>query len=179
MGRRGRPSGRSALRPTLSRVRDALMNSLAPRLPGSRLLELFAGTGALGRAALARGAGRVVFVERDARLAEVLRATLAKEGWADRSEVWCKDALAAVRDLGRAGERFDLILMDPPYGEGWIPRILRAIGEAKLAAPGALIVAEGHWRDAPVPEAGFVQVRARRHGETVLWFYAPDGGRTG
>lgn len=153
------------------------MNSLAPRLPGSRVLDLFAGSGGLGLGTLRRGAARVVFVERDAHLVEVIRGELAKEGWADRAQVWRKDALAAVRELGRSGERFDLILMDPPYGEGWIPRALRAIGEAGIAAPGALIAAEGHWRDRPAPVAGFAQVREARYGETVVWFYTEDGGR--
>lgn len=173
---RARPAGRPGYRPTSSRVRDALMNSLGPRLPGSRVLDLFAGTGGLGLGTLRRGAARVVFVERDQRLVEVIRGELAKEGWADRADVRRKDALSAVRELGRSGERFDLLLMDPPYGEGWIPRALRAIGEAKIAAEGALIAAEGHWRDRPPPEAGFTQVRETRYGETAVWFYVEDGG---
>ena len=176
MSRRTRPRGRQGVRPTSGRVRDALMNSLAPRLAGSRVLDLFAGTGGLGLAMLARGARSAVFVERDQRLVEVIRQDLAKEGWADRAEVWGKDALAAVRDLGRRGERFDLILMDPPYGEGWISKTLQAIRNAKIVAPDGLIVAEGHWRDQVPAEAGFVQVREARYGETVLWSYTEDGG---
>lgn len=178
MARSARPRGRPGVRPTSARVRAALMNSLAPRLAGSRVLDLFAGTGALGLAALERGAARAVFVERDPRLAEVIRAELAGRGWADRAEVWRKDALAAVRELGERGARFDLILMDPPYGEGWIPRVLQAVREGALAAPGALIVAEGHWRDAPGRPAGYTLVREARHGETAVWFYAEDGGES-
>lgn len=167
------------MRPTSGRVRDALFNSLAAHLPDSRVLDLFAGTGNLGLGALARGARRVVFVERDARLVEVIRAELAKEGWAERAEVWPADAIAAVRELGTRGEVFELIVMDPPYGEGWIPRALRAAREARILAPDGLVVAEGHWRDRPSAEPGFVQVREARHGETALWFYAEDrGGRS-
>lgn len=176
MSRQARPRGRQGVRPTSGRVRDAMMNSLAPHLAGRRVLDLFAGTGGLGLAILARGASSVVFVERDARLVEVIRQDLAKEGWADRAEVWRKDALAALRELGGRGETFDLIVMDPPYGEGWIPKTLRAIGLAKIVAPGGLIVAEGHWRDRPPPDARFTQVREARYGETVLWFYIEDGG---
>ncbi|HET6948107.1 MAG TPA: RsmD family RNA methyltransferase [bacterium] len=176
MSRRAWPRGRRGVRPTSGRVRDAMMNSLAPHLAGSRVLDLFAGTGGLGLGMLARGARSVVFVERDQHLVEVIRRDLAKEGWADRAEVWRKDALAAVRELGRRGERFDLILMDPPYGEGWIPKTLRAIRDAKIVALDGLIVAEGHWRDQAPLEAGFVQVREARYGETVLWSYTEDGG---
>lgn len=176
MGRRVRSRGRPRVRPTSGRVRDALLNSLAPRLPDSRALDLFAGTGGLGLGLLARGARRVVFVERDAGMVEVIRATLAKEGWAERAEVWRKEALAAVRELGRRGEVFDLIVLDPPYGEGWIPRALRAVGQAQILAPGGLVVAEGHWRDRPPPEPGFTPLREARHGETVLWYYAEDRG---
>jgi 16S rRNA (guanine966-N2)-methyltransferase len=164
------------MRPTQSRVRDALFNSLGPRVEGTRVLDLFAGSGALGQAALARGAAEVVFVERDARLIEGIRGVLAKEGWADRAEVWRRDTVAAVRELGKRRRVFDLILMDPPYGEGWIPRTLRAIRAAGVQAPGGLIVAEGHWRDRPEAEPGFVRRGEARYGETALWFYEAESG---
>jgi len=163
------------VRPTSGRVRDALFNSLAARIGGSRVLDLFAGTGGLGLHALARGASRVVFVERDPRMAEVIREELTKEEGSDRAEVWRREALSAIRELGSRGEAFDLILMDPPYGEGWIPRTLRAIGSARILSPGGLVVAEGHWRDLPPAEPGFIRVREARHGETALWFYASEG----
>jgi len=170
-----RPGGRPRVRPTSGRVRDALFNTLAARVGGSRVLDLFAGTGALGLEALARGAGRVLFVERDARLVEGIRERLAKEGWAAHAAVWRRDVLRAVRELGSRGEGFDLILLDPPYGEGWIPRTLRAVVAARLLAPGGVVVAEGHWRDRPPPSPGLVLVREARHGETALWFYTEEG----
>jgi len=140
------------------------------------VLDLFAGSGALGLAALARGAAEAVFVERDARLVEGIRTALAKEGWTGRAEVWRRDTIAAVRDLGVRRRVFDLILMDPPYGEGWIPRALQAIRAAGVQAPGGLIVAEGHWRDRPAEESGVVRRREARYGETALWFYEAEPG---
>lgn len=164
------------MRPTSARVRDALLNSLAPRIEGSRVLDLFAGSGGLGLGMLARGAARVLFIERDAALVEGIRREVAKEGWADRADVWAMDVLAAVHELGRTGETFDLIFMDPPYGENWIPRTLRTLAASRLLAPDGLIIAEGHWRDRPVEEAGFTRLREARYGETALWFYADQRG---
>ena len=144
-----------------------------------RVLDLFAGSGALGLTALSHGAAEAVFVERDGRLTEGIRTALAKEGWAARAEVWHRDALAAVRELGARGRRFDLILMDPPYGAEWIPRVLRAIRAAGVSAPGALVVAEGHWRDRPAEEPGIHIRREARYGETALWFVEVEpGGET-
>ena len=171
-----RSAGSSPVRPTQSRVRDALFNSLGPRVEGARVLDLFAGSGALGLAALAHGAAEVVFVEQEARLVKGIHVVLAKEGWAERAEVWRREAVAAVRDLGTRRRVFDVILMDPPYGEGWIPLVLRAIRAAGVQAPGGLVVAEGHWRDRPEAEPGFVRRREARYGETALWFYEAESG---
>jgi 16S rRNA (guanine(966)-N(2))-methyltransferase RsmD len=157
-------------------VRDALFNSLGPRVRGARVLDLFAGSGALGLDALARGAAAAVFVEQDQRLVEGIRAALAKEGWAEAAEVWRRDAVGSVRELGSRGRTFEIILMDPPYREGWIPRVLRAIRASGVLAPGGLVVAEGHWRDRPEPEPGFIQRREARYGETAVWFFEADAG---
>lgn len=167
---------RKGVRPTSARVRDALFNSLGSWIAGRAVLDLFAGTGGLGLAALARGARSAVFVERDRRLAEGIRGRLAKEGWTDRTEVWRKDTLAAVRELGSRERTFDLILMDPPYGEAWIPRTLRAIANSHVLRAEGLIVAEGHWRDRSSPEHGLACVREARYGETALWFYVAERG---
>lgn len=177
MRRQASSRGKSGVRPTSGRVRDALFNSLAPRIEGSRVLDLFAGTGSLGFQALARGASCVIFVERDTKMADAIRHELRNMEDETRTEVWRREALSAIRELGARGEMFDLIFMDPPYREGWIPRALRGIGEARILAPNGLIVAEGHWRDLPPDDPGFARVRQARYGETALWFFeAPEGG---
>lgn len=160
------------MRPTSGLVREALFNILAGRmrLDGARVLDLFAGTGALGFEALRRGALFVIFVEHDRELAGAIRTRAADLGWTDRVEVWRRDAVAAVHELGRTARQFDLIMADPPYGQQWIPKTLHAITTDGILAPGGIVAAEGHWRDQP-RAAGLTCTREARYGETMLWFF--------
>lgn len=175
MGAARTRAGRRGVRPTSGVVRDALFNILAGRLhmAGARVLDLFAGSGALGFEALRRGAQFAVFVERDRAQAEAIRARGRRAQWTDRIEVWQKEAVPAVRELARRSRTFDLIVLDPPYGQQWIPKTLQAIMSLGILAPGGLVVAEGHWRDRP-NGSGLVLVREARYGETVLWFFAQE-----
>lgn len=147
-------------------------------MQGAWVLDLFAGSGRLGMEALRRGAARVVFVERDPKLAETIRRHLIRAELTGQAEVWRRDALAAVRDLGSASRRFDLILLDPPYGEGWITRMLQAVVERGILGPGGAIVAEGHWRDRPAEVRGLRVRREARYGETALWYVERSEGST-
>ncbi len=160
-----------AVRPTSSLVRGALFNRLGDRVNGAHILDLFAGTGGLGIEALRRNAARVVFVEHDAKLAAVIRSQLAKEAFVPRTEVWQRDALAAMRELARTKRRFDVVLLDPPYGEGWIPRVLHLVGETGILSPRGVVVAEGHWRDRPEADQTLVCTQEARYGETMLWYF--------
>jgi 16S rRNA (guanine966-N2)-methyltransferase len=170
--RRGPPRRGREVRPTSGLVREALFNILAGRLrlEGARVLDLFAGTGALGLEALRRGALFVIFVEHDRVLAEAIRTRGKAAGWGDRIELWRRDAVAAVHELGRTARQFDLILLDPPYGRQWIPKTLHAVAVDGILAPSGTVVAEGHWRDQP-PADGLTCTREARYGETTLWFF--------
>ncbi|MGQ0550967.1 MAG: RsmD family RNA methyltransferase [Armatimonadota bacterium] len=168
--RRAPPGARETLRPTAARVRDGLFNSLGAATAGASVLDLFAGTGALGIEALHRGAERAVFVEQDPRHARAIEDRLRQEGVRGRAEVRCEDALVAVGRLGGRGASFDLILVDPPYGAGWLARSIAAVAGAGLLAPSGVIVGEGHWRDRPALPEGYAVAREARYGETVLWF---------
>lgn len=170
---------RALVRPTLARVREALFNTLGPRVSGARVLDLFAGSGSLGFEALRRGAASAVFVEHDAKMVEEIRLRVARGDPGAKTEVWRRDVLAAVHDLGVAGRQFDLILMDPPYGQEWIGRTLRAIFSKGILAIGGVVVAEGHWRDRPAPVQGIRLLREARYGETALWYLEQDGGAEG
>lgn len=151
-----------------------MFNILAARreFGGAKVLDLFAGSGALGFEAMRRGAALVVFVEHDHALADAIRARGRDERWTDRMEVWRKDAASAVHELGRRSRTFDVIVLDPPYGRQWVPKILRAVVADGILAPGGIVVAEGHWRDRPGDTSGLVLIRQARYGETALWFFA-------
>lgn len=164
------------LRPTQARVRQALFNSLAGRVEGARVLDLYAGSGAWGAEALHRGAAGALFVEHTAKLASGLRRYLEVGALSDRAEVWRRDVLSAVRDLGAAERKFDLIFLDPPYGRGLIAATLEAIAAADILAPGGLAAAEGHWRDRPPEIRGLVCRREAKYGETMLWYFERAGG---
>jgi len=163
------PRGR-ATRPTSERVREALFGMLG-ELEGATVLDLFAGTGALGIEALSRGAERAVFVERDACTARVLRANLAALGIEPAAaEVRRVDALAALRSARARKETYDLLFIDPPYSQAheWAPELSAIL--PSLLSPGARIVLESDRR-APL-ELPLEVIRRRRYGDTSITIHA-------
>lgn len=153
------PRGRN-VRPTTDRVREAWMGSLMPRLPGAVVLDLFAGSGALGLEALSRGAEHVVFVERAKGALDALEANVAALGAREEVRIVRADALKALDRL--ESEHFDLAVADPPYGEGWEVRLL----ERFLARPFAREFWVEHRSRDPVPEDP--RIEQRRYGDTTL-----------
>jgi 16S rRNA (guanine966-N2)-methyltransferase len=148
-------------------VRVALFARLGD-LEGARVLDLYAGTGALGIEALSRGAQQVVFIERASRSVAVLRANLATLGLTSDARIVASDAVRGVHRLGREGARFDLALLDPPYAAGEAGRALAALVAAGVLAPGAVVVVESGRRH-PVPTvAGLARIDERRYGDTVI-----------
>jgi len=171
-GRHLRARGSRGVRPTAGRVTDALFNSLGPRVADARVLDLFAGTGRLGMEALSRGAREAVFVERDPRNAAAIKENLETVGLGPRAQVRRGNALTAVVSLAAEGRRFDLIILDPPYGRGLARETLGRVAATTVLAEGGLAIAEGHWRDDPGQVPGLECVRALRYGETAVWIYA-------
>jgi 16S rRNA (guanine966-N2)-methyltransferase len=161
-----------AVRPTADRVREALFASLAPLLQGASVLDVFAGSGALGLEARSRGAAHVTFIERDRRALDALRRNVDAVGL-DATTVIAADASRSVRDGSRdgslAGAPFDLVLLDPPYalGEDAVAAILGDL--VPLLAPGATVVVE-RPADAPEPRwpGPLLPEAARRYGSTRL-----------
>ena len=182
-GLRGRDLGSvpEGVRPTADRVRESLFSVLAS-VDGLRVLDLCAGTGALGLEAHSRGASEVVFVERSRTVARALMARLADLGLAQGPSLRLvmADALTAIEQLTRAREpAFDLVFFDPPYAAGDRGEILATLFASPLTAPGATVVVEGSRRH-PLPAiAGTRVVDERRYGDTILlWLVRtrPDGG---
>jgi 16S rRNA (guanine966-N2)-methyltransferase len=159
------PKGR-VTRPTSDRVREAVFAMLAG-VDGARVLDLFAGSGALGIEALSRGAEQAVFVERDAGVVAVLRGNLAELEIAQESaEVRRGDVLAALQSARAGQETYDLVFIDPPYGQahGWGPQ-LSAILPA-LLSPNARVVVESDRR--ALLELDLALERSRRYGDTSI-----------
>jgi len=161
------PTG-AATRPTSEKVREALFAILGP-VDGFGVLDLFAGSGALGIEALSRGADHVTFVDHGRPALRVLAGNLAELGLADRATVIAGEAVAvAARPPPRP---WQLVLVDPPYASDLAVRAVQAIPRASLA-PGARVVIEHDRRHAP-PEAlgSLLRTDHRRYGDTLLSFY--------
>jgi 16S rRNA (guanine966-N2)-methyltransferase len=159
------PAGR-VTRPTSDRVKEALFAMLGP-LEGASVLDLFAGSGALGIEALSRGAERAVFVERDARAMRVLKDNLAALGLGcPPAEARCMDALAALRSARGREETYDLLFIDPPYAQARGTGAELSAMLPSLLSPGARIVVENDRR-APL-DLGFDVELARRYGDTSI-----------
>ncbi len=139
---------RPGLRPTSDRVRETLFNWLQPVLPGARVLDLFAGSGALGLEAASRGAAHVQLVEADPQLAQALAAAAARLDGEGRVTVRRGDALAFLRE--DAGERWDIAFVDPPFAADLWPAVL-ALLPTRLSADAWLYVESpaGHAPDLP------------------------------
>ncbi|UBB26189.1 16S rRNA (guanine(966)-N(2))-methyltransferase RsmD [Pseudoxanthomonas japonensis] len=116
---------RPGLRPSSDRVRETLFNWLMPKLAGARVLDAFAGSGALGLEAVSRGAAQAVLVERDAGLAEALRQAVERLGAASQVRVEGADALAWLANA--PGEPFDIVFLDPPFADGLWDAALRTL----------------------------------------------------
>jgi 16S rRNA (guanine966-N2)-methyltransferase len=172
-GRRLRaPRGRDT-RPTSDRVREALFSMLG-EIDGHRVLDLYAGSGAMAIEALSRGAATATLVDRDARAVEVIRANLEALGLEpEEAQVVHAPAAAALRDASRRGDTYDLVLLDPPYRDA--ATLGRELSQALPAvlAPNARVVAESDRR-APL-ELGLPVIRERRYGDTLIRIHATHG----
>ena len=129
-------------RPTTDRIKETLFNILQPEIPGCRFLDLFAGSGAIGIEALSRGAAEAVFVESSRKAAACIRQNLEFTRLADRARLLETDVLGALTRLGREGEAFSVIFLDPPYQKGWEEQVLAALADSPIADDDTLVVAE-------------------------------------
>ena len=162
----------STTRPTADQVRIALMDTLTPRLPRARVLDLFAGAGGVGLEALSRGAAHATFVERDAQAITALRENVKALDVDGIATVLRGDVLRELTTLHAEGERFDLVFLDPPYEAGLVETTLEMLGGGGLTSPDALVIAQHFTKRPPAAVIGRLgSFRARRFGETTLTFY--------
>jgi len=168
------------VRPTPDLVKQAVFNSLGGRVAGARVLELFAGTGALSFESLSRGAASALCVEKSPRHAEVLRRNSAAAGFGPEAlQTRVQDVFVALPQFVEAGSQFDLVLADPPYGEKNIGRRSTSLAQQllddpqlpRVLAPGGLFVL-GHTKRDTLDIPGFWRERKMlRHGDSVMRFF--------
>lgn len=166
-----------ALRPTSDRLRETLFNVLGSDVAGSRFIDLFAGTGAIGIEALSRGASEVVFVESHSPATALIRRNLESLSIRKGAQVLATDALRGLEKLASKGKGraspYDYVFVDPPYDAAKnYARVLESLGSGNLLAPGGIVIAE-HRRTFELPEeVGALQCfRVLKQGDAALSFY--------
>lgn len=187
VGRTVAPPKGPRIRPTQDHVRQALFNILGARIQGARVLDLFAGSGALGIEALSRGAAHATFVDRSGFCVAAIEANLknlisvpgterAIGTWYRVSTLVKADVLSAIRKLAVRGQSFNLVLLDPPYSKDLARKTLIALCQGAIVSQSGWVVVESAKRD-PLPpafkESGsrLVMQRVEKYGDTALTFY--------
>lgn len=167
------------IRPTTDRVREAIFNILPRPFPFKDVLDLFAGTGAMGLEALSRGAKTAAFIDDDPKAVRVIKKNLGLCKFTDRAVVICNDVQSSLNLMTKRGARFDLIFIDPPYSAPLMGAVLNYIDDKKLLDGDGLIVAESSKRmvwDGKLENTELFD--RRRYGDTIVSFYMPKSSKT-
>ena len=170
-------------RATSDKVRGAIFDALAAEVPEARVLDLYAGTGALGIEALSRDAASCLFVEKSAAACRVIEANLRTTRLAERGKVWAMNVSAALERLETAcglqeafRPPYDIILLDPPYGDPTILDVVERVSRSGLVARGGFVVLEHGKRLLPAPQLGALSVwRTRLYGDTAVTIWQHQG----
>ena len=169
------PEGKNT-RPTLDRVRENLFNILQMNIRDSRVLDLFAGSGALSIEALSRGAESATLVDSDRNANRIQKKNLEALGFADRAEVLLRDWKQAAAELAREGRRYDLVFLDPPYRMTDLREVFAAVRQ--LLAEDGLVILEHEAKATVTAGEGFEETDRRQWGYCGVTFYRlrKDGG---
>lgn len=171
--------GRS-IRPTTDMVREAIFNILPTIFPHTlcpKVLDLFAGTGAMGIEALSRGAAKVLFIDNDPQAVRIIKKNLELCRFVDKAQIMTMEVLSSLSLIAKRGEKFDLIFIDPPYETAILGDVLNCIADKGILKTDGIIAAESSKRkilDAEVK--GLKLFDRRRYGDTVVSFYKNSGG---
>jgi 16S rRNA (guanine966-N2)-methyltransferase len=160
------------LRPTPDRVREALFNILGTRIDGAAVLDLFAGSGAIGLEALSRGARVAVFVEAHEPACRLIGKNLQRCGLQAEAALWCRDVLEAIPALKMQGQTFDVIFLDPPYQSALLEETLQQLADGRLLSADGQVIAEHFFKRLLPERCGRLQrARLSRFGDVALSFY--------
>lgn len=156
-------------RPTADRVKEAVFSIVHFDVQDAVVLDLFGGTGQLGIEALSRGAKRAVFVDHQQKACDLIRENLRRTRFTDRASVIRSDYLEYLK---RTGEKFDMILLDPPYAEIFLENSLNCIAEIDILQSGGIIVTERPvGKELPLQFHGYTRSRDYKYGKTLITLY--------
>ena len=159
-------------RPTADRVKEALFSIIQFDLPGAKVLDLFGGTGQLGIEALSRGAKHAVFVDSREDACSLIKENLKRAKLETEASVIRSDYL---QYLNRCTDRFDIVLLDPPYAEVFLEKSLKIITEIDILQSGGIIVAERPLgKELPLDFQGFTRSKDYKYGQVLLTLYRKD-----
>ncbi len=172
------PEGLST-RPTTDRIKESLFNIISADLYECRFLDLFSGSGGIAIEALSRGANKAVLVDGDFKSISVIKYNLKFTRLENNAEVFNCDVLAAISKLGKRGDKFDIIFMDPPYNKNFVNAALSAIAKADILSDDGYIIAEQSQNDA-VPEISGLNVfRIKDYKITKMVFLEKENKNNG
>lgn len=170
--------GKRRIRPTTGLVRGAIFSILGKEnVQGKRVLDLFAGTGALGLEALSRGAEGVTFVENDRRALQLLEENISILGMKGAAGILTSDVFRGLSVLETKGEKFNLIFADPPYASGLGEKLLEKLDKSALLADDGILVLECGAKERPFEPGGLEQIDARIYGDTQVLIYRKNPKR--
>ncbi len=168
-GRKIRQPNSKSVRPTKDRVRQAVFNIIASSVPETRVLDIFAGSGAYGLESVSLGAKKVVFIEKDRSISATIRENIRLLGEEKSTQVVVKDMSKAIELLGRRGDKFDLIFCDPPYNVNMAKKTLILVNRYDILNHSGLMVIE-HHRDEGIPssEGNVFICKQKTYGKTLI-----------
>jgi len=159
-------------RPTVDRVKESVFNILNPYIPGSRVLDLFSGTGALAIEALSRGAELAYLVEENRNCCEIIRENLAHTRFLDKGVVYCRKVSSFLKEFGRKDIKFDIVFMDPPYSHNFIQETLQLLMENDIINDKGIVICEHHKNETVQDSYGSLKkVRTKDYGDTRVSFF--------
>ncbi len=163
------------LRPTSSKVREAIFDILRGRIVGASFVDLYAGTGTVGFEALSRGAGKAIFVEPNRLRAEGIKENAIKLGFFDKAKIVQKRAHEFLRIYSRDKKAFDIFFLDPPYFSKDIKVTLPIIGEKEILNKGGMVIIEHYFKNKLPDMVGELKmIRNYRYGDTMLTIYSKE-----
>lgn len=159
-------------RPITDMIKEALFNIWGPKITGARFLDLFAGSGSVGIEALSRGAAEVLFVDKAAPAVRVIRENLSHCGFMEHYQVYQADVFRVLTSLGKQGEKFDLIYIDPPFDQiELFNQVMAVINDIDIMAPNAELVLRTPRKMDMISWPNLIKFQLRSYGESSLHYY--------